>query len=65
MIDGYMTVKEIADKWGISSRRVQIMCSNGKIDGAAKLGREWAIPYNAEKPVDGRITSGEYKDWRK
>ena len=60
-----MTVKEVASKWGISSRRVQVMCSTGVIKGAAKLGREWAIPMNAERPVDRRITSGEYKDWRK
>lgn len=41
------------------------MCSNGKIEGAVKLGKVWAIPENAEKPADGRITSGEYINWRK
>ncbi len=64
MIDGYMNIKEAADKWDISTRRVQILCAEGRIDGASKLGREWAIPINASKPADQRFTSGEYKDWR-
>jgi hypothetical protein len=37
----------------------------GKIKSADKLGREWAIPDNAERPDDGRTTSGKYMDWRK
>ena len=41
------------------------MCQEGKIEGASKLGREWAILDDAEKPTDARITSGEYKNWRK
>ena len=41
------------------------MCSEGKIPGASKFGNAWAIPENAEKPVDGRITTGEYVNWRK
>lgn len=40
------------------------MCLNGQIGGAAKLGREWAIPANAERPSDGRVTTGEYRNWR-
>lgn len=65
MIDGYLTINEVAEKWNISARRVRTMCSNGKIEGSAKLGKVWAIPENAEKPADGRITSGEYINWRK
>lgn len=41
------------------------MCLNSQISGAAKLGREWAIPTDAERPQDGRITTEEYWDWRK
>ena len=41
------------------------MCSERKIPGASKFGNAWAIPENAEKPVDGRITTGEYVNWRK
>lgn len=52
MIDGYINISEAAEKWGISTRRVQVLCKNGRIEGAAKLGREWAIPVRAEKPGD-------------
>lgn len=59
-----MSIKEAAEKWDISTRRVQMFCFNGRIDGAAKLGREWAIPFDAEKPDDMRVTNGKYRDWR-
>ncbi|WP_307740849.1 DNA-binding protein [Agathobacter sp.] len=65
MINGYLEVSEIAKKWNITTRRVQIMCAEGHIPGAVKFGRSWAIPEDAEKPVDGRVTTGEYKNWRK
>lgn len=65
MIDGYCTISEIAERWGITPRRVRAMCLNGQIVGAAKLGREWAIPSDAERPIDKRLTNGEYVDWRK
>lgn len=65
MIKGYKTIKEIALEWELSERRVQILCSEGRITGASKLGREWAIPENAEKPKDSRFTTGKYQNWRK
>lgn len=64
MIKGYMNIKEASLKWGISTRRIQVLCSDGRIEGAAKLGREWAIPLNANKPGDNRYTTGEYVGWR-
>ena len=64
MIEGYMNIKEAASRWEISVRRIQVLCSEGRIDGAAKLGREWAIPINAVKPSDNRVTTGKYKGWR-
>lgn len=64
MMEGYTTVKEIAEQWGITPRRVQILCNQGKIFGAVKFGRDWAIPKSAEKPIDARVTTGEYKNWR-
>lgn len=64
MIDGYMSIKEVSQKWGITPRRIQVLCSEGRIKGAAKLGREWAIPSNADKPIDGRVSTGEYRGWR-
>ena len=64
MIEGYTTIKVIAEKWGITPRRVQVLCSEGKISGAVKFGRDWAIPIDAKKPEDKRITTGKYKNWR-
>lgn len=65
MIEGYVSIKEIAQDWGVTPRRVQELCTAGRIEGAGKLGREWAIPVGAKKPDDMRITSGEYRNWRK
>lgn len=61
MFEGYVTVKEIAEKWELKVRTVQIMCSNGRINGAVKFGRDWAIPVNAERPKDKRIITGKYR----
>ena len=65
MINGYKTVTEIAQEWELQPRTIQIMCSEGKIAGATKFGRAWAIPYDAIKPTDGRETTGQYRNWRK
>lgn len=65
MIEGYITVREAAEKWGLHVRSVQLMCSEGRIPGIVKFGRAWAIPISVEQPKDGRIRTGEYKDWRK
>ncbi len=59
-MNGYKTAEETAKKWGITTRRVQIMCSNGQVPGAVKFGHAWAIPSSVKKPQDGRITTGEY-----
>lgn len=56
----YMTIKEAAEKWGLSERRVQTICSEGMIEGVIKFGPSWAIPKDAEKPIDHRIKSGKY-----
>jgi len=61
----YMTVKEVSMKWGVSERQVQGLCRSGKIEGVAKLGRNWLIPKDAKKPTDNRISTGKYKNWRK
>ena len=50
----FMTVKDAAEKWGISDRRVRILCAAGKIPGAYQEGRGWKIPRDAVKPADGR-----------
>ena len=50
----FMTVKQASEKWGISDRRVRILCTEGKIAGAYQEGRGWKIPVDAVKPADGR-----------
>lgn len=56
----YITIQEAAEKWGLKVRRVQVMCSENKIPGAQRFGHAWAIPADAERPVDGRVKSGKY-----
>lgn len=48
----YHTVKEIAKKWEISTRRARVLCSESKILGAFKDGRSWKIPIDAIKPSE-------------
>ena len=56
-----MFVKEAAELWNISERRVSTLCKEGKIQGAEKQGKSWLIPADVEKPADGRVKSGLYK----
>lgn len=62
---GFVTAKEVSEKWGVSLRTVQAMCAEGKINGATKMSNIWVIPEDAEYPNDGRVRSGKYKNWRK
>lgn len=50
----YISIAEAAEKWGITPRRVQVLCSEGRISGLTKFGKAWAIPKDAEKPADAR-----------
>lgn len=56
----YMTIQKAAEKWGITERRIQVLCSKKRLKGATKFGRQWAIPTNTEKPSDARVVSGKY-----
>lgn len=56
----YSSIAETAKKWNITSRRVQVLCVNGRIPGAERVGHIWIIPRMAEKPEDARIRSGRY-----
>ena len=56
---------EAARTWGISERRIAVLCKEGRITGAYKKGRSWAIPVNADRPADGRIKSGTYRKERR
>ena len=55
----FITAKQASEKWGISDRRIRILCSEGKVPGAYQEGRGWKIPADAKKPVDGRYKSKE------
>lgn len=50
----YMSTKEAADKWGISQRRVTVLCSENRVKDAEMIGNMWVIPAGAEKPADAR-----------
>ncbi len=56
-----ITVKEAAKRWGITERRVTVLCKEGRIEGAYKKSRCWVIPAEAEKPVDSRVKTGAYR----
>ncbi len=59
-MEGYKKTSVVAKEWGISERRLNILCKEGRIKGAEKFGNMWAIPSNAVKPKDERIKSGKY-----
>lgn len=50
----FMSAREAADKWGISQRRVAVLCSENRIANATMVGNMWIIPTTAEKPIDAR-----------
>lgn len=50
----FLSVAQTAEKWEMTPRRVQVLCSEGRIDGAQKVGNIWTIPENAQKPEDAR-----------
>lgn len=50
----YMSVTEAAAKWGISRRRVQVLCTAARIPGVLRVGKIWALPADAPKPADRR-----------
>lgn len=50
----YLTTAEVAKKWGITRRRVVVLCTESRINGAVQKGKIWLIPDDAKKPIDGR-----------
>ena len=51
----YISTKQASEKWGISQRRVRVLCEQGKVKGAIRAGKSFSIPYDANKPSDGRF----------
>lgn len=56
----FLSTKEAGEKWGLSKRRVAVLCAERRIPDVQKTGNTWLIPEDAEKPVDARIKSGKY-----
>ena len=56
----YLSIAQTAERWGISTRRFQILCGEGRVPGAIRIGTVWGIPEDAEKPADARIKNGKY-----
>ena len=56
----YISISETSNKWKISTRRISVLCNEGRIEGAQKVGATWIIPENAIKPNDARIKTGKY-----
>jgi hypothetical protein len=50
-MNGYVKADEIAVRWNITERQVQVLCKAGRVEGAVKFGNTWAIPENAFKPT--------------
>lgn len=57
----YISITQLSEKWGISPRRIQVLCKENRIPGAFRVGSNWAIPSDATKPKDMRIKSGRYR----
>ncbi len=55
----YLTTSEVAKKWDITRRRVNVLCDEGRVEGAIQKGKIWLIPDSAIKPVDKRTTRYE------
>lgn len=59
-MEDYLTIREVSLKWEISTRRLQILCKQKRIDGAVIIANMWFIPKDAVKPSDARVKSGKY-----
>ncbi len=55
----YIKVSDAAQRWNITTHRVQEYCKGGRIPGAFRFGRDWMIPADAQKPIDGRSKAGK------
>ena len=58
----YFTSVEMSEKWNITSRRISVLCAEGRIEGAIKKGKTWLIPSEAKKPSDARFRENKTKE---
>lgn len=61
-MNGYLSLREMSEKWGVSERRINQYCTQGRIPGAQKFGKSWAIPEDARKPEDPRRSRNKVLD---
>ena len=54
----YISVREAAQKWGLTARMINYYCANGRIEGAQKIANVWVVPRNATRPEDRRKGNG-------
>lgn len=59
MVNSYETSSQIARHWGVTERYVQLLCKNGRIDGAVKFGNTWAIPRGTNKLSSKKSIAGQ------
>jgi len=59
MYNDLVPIKQKADEWGLSVRRVQMLCKASQIDGATKVNGQWHIPMDSDKPTEGRWPENE------
>lgn len=55
----YLTSVEMSEKWGITSRRISVLCAEGRIEGAIKKGKTWLMPSDTKKPADARFKKNQ------
>ena len=60
----YLSIREAAEQWGVSERRVNQFCADGRIEGARKIGGSWVIPADAKKPSDPRKQKKQAEEMR-
>lgn len=58
----YLTTVEMSTIWNITSRRIGVLCSEGRIEGAIKKGKTWLIPADTQKPSDARYKKNKEKE---
>ncbi len=64
MIVEFITIKEVSQQWGISTRRISTLCIEGRVLGAVKQNGTWKVPVGSKKPDDARMKNGKYIAWR-
>jgi len=54
----YISVRETAEKWGLTTRMVIYHCTHDRIKDVKRISGVWLIPKDAAKPEDRRKGNG-------